>query len=79
MRFEGFVVKQEEEDADALIIKSAIEISEMRMIENTATDISEFKKLLFIIVGQDIDLSVLLNQLSDRNSSIYFLNQVQAM
>lgn len=56
---ERFLCKQAEEDADALII-------------NTAIEIAEDPTKIIVIVGQDIDLLVLLNQLNSNNFNIYF-------
>ena len=56
---EGYTCKQAEEDADPLIITTAIEISK------TGKNV--------IVVGQDIDLLVLLNQLGSNQSNLYFL------
>lgn len=55
---ENFMVKQATEDADALIINTAISVS------------SAFE--FVIVVGEDVDLLILLTALS-RRSNIYFL------
>lgn len=56
----GFSCNQVEEDADADIIETAIKVA---MSTNKTV----------IVVGQDIDLLVLLNQLNSCNHDIYFL------
>lgn len=70
--FEGYAIQQAEEDADALIINTAITIAEKYQIKNAATGIDEYTKNV-IVVGQDIDLLVLLSQLNSNNAPIYFL------
>lgn len=60
LQSQGFFCKQVEEDADADIIKTSIEVA--RDTNKTV-----------IVVGQDIDLLVLLNQLNSNNHDIYFL------
>ncbi|CAH1113884.1 unnamed protein product [Psylliodes chrysocephalus] len=60
LQSQGFSCKQAEEDADADIIKTSIEIA--RDTNKTV-----------IVVGQDIDFLVLLNQLTSNNHDIYFL------
>lgn len=55
---QGFFCKQAAEDADADII-------------NTSIEIAKHNKTV-IVVGQDIDLLVLLNQLNSNNYNIYF-------
>ncbi|GBL75983.1 hypothetical protein AVEN_120280-1 [Araneus ventricosus] len=55
---EGFVVKQTEEYADYLIIKSALEI--------------EKKSQCLVVVGEDIDLLVIMT-LSTNSENIFFL------
>ncbi|KYN02063.1 hypothetical protein ALC62_07132 [Cyphomyrmex costatus] len=72
-RFEGYTVRQAEEDADSLIIYTAIEIAEKNKIVKTTTGVAEYKKTV-VVVGQDIDLLVLLNQLNSSDASIYFLS-----
>lgn len=56
---EGFICKQAQEDADSLIIHTSIEVS-----------VSTGKTV--IVVGQDIDLLVLLTQLNSDDLDIYF-------
>lgn len=70
-RSKGFEAKQAIEDAYALIINSAIKIAEENKSVNLTTGEVQYNKTV-IIVGQDIDLLVLLNQLSPINSNIYF-------
>lgn len=54
----GIKTEMAEEDADALIVHTAI---------NNCTD-----DLPTVIVGQDTDLIILLTQLTQENSSIFF-------
>lgn len=72
LRFEGYTIKQADEDADSLIIRSAIEIAERSEVINAATGVAEPSKNV-VIVGQDIDLLVLLHQLYSGEPNIYFL------
>ncbi|KYM99414.1 hypothetical protein ALC62_09846 [Cyphomyrmex costatus] len=60
LKAEGYFCKQADEDADAVII-------------NTALDVAECDDKTVIVVGQDIDLLVLLNLLNTNNYDIYFL------
>lgn len=71
-RYEGLLIKQAKEDADALIVNTAIEIAEKYKIVNAATGEVEYSKNV-IIVGQDIDLLVLLHQLNSNDAPVYFL------
>lgn len=59
LQSQGFFCKQAEEDADAEII-------------NTSIEIAKDSNKTVIVVGQDIDLLVLLNQLNSNNYDIYF-------
>lgn len=72
LKFEGYVVKQADEDADSLIINTAIEISDKSKSQNIATEVVEYNKTV-VVVGQDIDLLVLLNQLNSEEAPIFFL------
>lgn len=58
--FEGYLIKQTKNNADALIINTAMEIAQTNQIENTG-GLAEIKKTTD--VGRDIDLSFLLNQI----------------
>lgn len=58
---EGFTVKQASEDADTLIVNTAIEES--------------FKTDSVTIVGEDVDLLVILTALAGSNNNIHFLKQ----
>lgn len=58
--FEHFSIKQAEEDADSLII-------------NTAIEIAKINNKNVVVVAEDIDLLVLLNQLNSTDANIYFL------
>lgn len=71
-KFEGYSVKVAEEDADSLIVNSSIEIAESYMFKNSATGVTEYNKQI-VIVGQDVDLLVLLHQFNLNNAPIYFL------
>ena len=59
LQLEGFICKQAPEDADALII-------------NTAIEVAKHDDKTVIVVGQDIDLLVLLHQLNSNGLSIFF-------
>lgn len=71
-RFHGYQVEQAAEDADVLIVNTAIEIAEKNKNINTVTGETEFKKTVMII-GQDVDLLVLLHQLNTQLAPIYFV------
>lgn len=66
-RYEVLLISQPKEDADALIVKTAIKISETINIANTAREVVKYTKNV-IIMGQDIDSLVSLHQLN----SIFF-------
>ena len=71
LRFEGFRTKQAKEDADSLIIHTAIEIVEQNKVINTATGVAEYTNKV-VVVGQDIDLLVIMNQLHMTDAEMYF-------
>ena len=54
--------EQAEEDADHLIVTTAIDLSQAKPVA---------------IVGEDVDLNVLITQLSATNSNVYFLKPDQ--
>lgn len=58
LQSQGYLCKQAAEDADADII-------------NTSIQMAEGDNEMVIVVGQDIDLLVLLNQLNSNNHNIY--------
>lgn len=64
--------RQAPEDADLLIINTALEIVEKYKVINESTGIIQYTKTV-IVVGQDIDLLVLLNQFGSSYQNIYLL------
>lgn len=68
-----YSVAQAVEDADSLIINTAIEESAKYKIKNATTGVTEYKKTV-VVIGTDIDLLVLLNQLNSKDAKIYFVS-----
>lgn len=60
----NFICQQAEEDADALIVNTALAVAKIN-IENDCDE-------AVIIVGQDIDLLVILHQLNTKNLDVHF-------
>lgn len=77
MQFERYKSKEAKEDANSMINNTPIEIAESFKVQNTATRIDEYRKT-FLVVGQDIDLIVLLHQLNLTNAPIYFPEKQEA-